>query len=160
MNEKIKKAIIEKPYIYLFGLFIILYLAFLFYVTRLDLILSIFNTYPLWVKIVMPTSIILSTLLVALVINLTIMRIKEGRKLGVSSGGGFFASFLGIISGGCPHCATTILPAILSFFGLSLSFVTWPLGGFEFQFVVIGLLGLSVYNLSKPVVCEVPNKKA
>lgn len=150
MNKQLlKKAILEKPYIYYFFLTIILYLA-------INVILSEFyitiQYIPKYLQTIKWSELIFSALLaliisflVALNLNLIIIRYKESKKLNIKlTPIGFL---LGLSAGICPACITGLFPALFSIFGFSLSIL--PFGGIEFQILSILILLLSIFLLSK-----------
>ena len=70
--------------------------------------------------------------------------------------GGLVSGFFGI---GCAACGTFILTSLVGLFGAGGVLTFLPLGGEEFGFIGVGLLGYSIYKTSemiqKPKTCAV-----
>ncbi len=72
---------------------------------------------------------------------------------------GFFGTtgiFLGILAPGCAACGI----GLLSLFGISAAFLAFlPFGGLELSFLAMGILGFSIFKISKDikkgVVCKI-----
>jgi len=95
--------------------------------------------------------------LTGLNISLLINRVNILRKSGgikIAIGG---SAVVGIIASGCAACGLPII-SLLGFSGLVMLL---PYHGFEFQFIVIGLLVISLYFLIKSSIedirCEMPS---
>jgi len=74
----------------------------------------------------------------------------SSKKAGLFGG---FGLFLGALAPGCAACGV----GLLSLLGLSTAFITFlPLDGLEFSILAIGLLGFSIFKISKDLtVCKV-----
>lgn len=107
--------------------------------------------------------------LVALNLNLVIMKIKQLKSMrkskflnggGGKSGGSLTAGgiFAGLLGGACPACFVGLFPAFLGLFGISATPIVLPLWGLEIQAFSIILLIISVFLLTKST-CKVKPKK-
>ncbi|RJQ22257.1 hypothetical protein C4580_00940 [Candidatus Woesearchaeota archaeon] len=67
---------------------------------------------------------------------------KEGALACAGGIGGFAA-------GVCPACVTSVFPFIFSTFGVSFSWASLPLRGFEIQFITLAILSGSLYLLRR-----------
>lgn len=150
MNKQLlKRAILEKPYIYYFFLTIILYLTINtilseFYIT-IQYIPRYLQTIK-WSELIFSIFLaIIIAFLIALDLNLIIIKYKESKKLNIKlTPIGFL---LGLSVGICPACITGIFPALFSIFGFSLSIL--PFGGIEFQILSVIILSISISMLLK-----------
>jgi len=74
----------------------------------------------------------------------------------VASLGGLVSGFFGI---GCAACGTFVLTSLMGLFGAGGVLTFLPLGGEEFGFIGVGLLGYSIHKTSemiqKPKTCAV-----
>lgn len=100
-------------------------------------------------------------LLLGVNVALLVYYIRSRRSVGAGSSavlsvGGFISGIFGI---GCAACGTFILASALSIFGGAGLLTLLPFGGEEFGFLAVGLLGYSVYVLTKkikePLVCNI-----
>jgi len=79
--------------------------------------------------------------------------------------GGIAASFGGLITGifgiGCAACGTLVLAPLLSVIGAGGIIAFLPFSGQEFGILGVGILGFSIYLISKkiqdPMLCEIKN---
>jgi len=146
------KRVFKKPYRYWFVGIFFTYLALLvvisqFYVTvqYLPYYLNTIN----WVEF--GASILFSLTIAGLValnavygyVRWQERRVaKEGALVCVGGVGGFAA-------GVCPACVTSVLPFIFGIFGVSFSWASLPLRGFEIQLITIAILAGSLYLLKR-----------
>ena len=146
------KNLFKKPYIYWFiGIFV-------FYLIANVLISGFYNTVPLiiiyfntvnWLKL--GFSLVLTFVIGFLVsINgiLVYIKYKERKKCG-GVGAASAGTVGGLIVGVCPLCITGLFPLILGLVGISFSFGSLPFQGIEVQVLVVGILIMSLVNLSK-----------
>ena len=96
--------------------------------------------------------------LTGITVALFAARLKEFRAFKAASAGSMGGVFAGILGAGCPGCAVGLFPLIASAFGISATLGSLPLGGIELQLFSVGVLGVSIFLLSKPVVSEVKPK--
>ena len=147
------KILFKKPYIYF------VFLIFLIYIILNIFVSGFYNTLPLilvyaktvnWFKL--GFSLFL-TLIIGILIafNSVLIYIKYQEKkrckeeIVLSSIGGFG----GLISGVCPLCITGIVPLILGLIGISFSLASLPFQGIEVQILVVFVLTISFFSLSK-----------
>lgn len=87
---------------------------------------------------------------------------ETSNKVGATGAGfgGLVSGFFGI---GCAACGTIILGPLLALVGAGGLVALLPLGGQEFGFLGVGLLGFSVFLIAKkidaPAVCETDKKE-
>ena len=156
--NKLKKAILKKPYIYSFVLTAIGYLILNIIVNKIYITAPVLLTYNL--KIVIPYLFftLLVALLVALNVNLIALKFKELKKLNGGSGLTFVGIFGGVLGGACPSCFVGLFPAFLGLFGVTVSLSSLPLFGLEIQIGSTILLLISVFYLTKDNVCKIKKK--
>jgi len=82
---------------------------------------------------------------------------QSSDRSGTAAGlGGLVSGFFGI---GCAACGTLVLGPLLTLIGAGGLITLLPLGGQEFGFLGVGLLGFSVFLIAKkigaPAVCKV-----
>ena len=156
--QRIKKAITEKPYIFYFiGIFLI-FIAINLVVNKLYVSLEVFTSLVLWFRIpFIFFNFLLIPALVALTINLSIIKFREMRAVNNKAGGGFtlLGIFGGVLGGACPGCFVGLFPAFLGIFGVTASLSILPLYGLEIQLVSIILLVVAVILLTRDTVCKI-----
>lgn len=89
-----------------------------------------------------------------------IQKMKVGviglRSTGASGVGGLISGLFGL---GCAACGTFVFTSVLTIFGVGGMLAYLPFGGEEFGFLGVGLLGYSLYSLSRkitdPLVCPI-----
>jgi hypothetical protein len=160
-TQRIKKAITQKPYNYIFITALISFFTFNWYLNELGIFFTSLYTLEVWFSTTFILLMIIITLLVPLTISLAYMRIKSigmfkvkevGTKEGASSIGGILT---GILAGSCPACFAGLFPAFMGLFGITASLSSLPLNGIELQIGSIILLLLAVWMLSKEPLCKV-----
>lgn len=158
-KERIKKAILKRPYIFSFiGIFII-YIVINLIVNQLYVNLEVFTTFALWFRIpFLFFNFLLIPFLVALTINLSILRFKEA-GFGKYTGAAGLGVFSGILGGACPGCFVGLFPAFVGLFGITATLSSLPLFGFEIQLLSAILLIVAITLLTRDIVCEIPTKK-
>jgi hypothetical protein len=165
-RDKIKKALLNKPYVFYF-VFIFLFYIFLnvlvnqihvtFYTLTHSRNFLFMIPYFLFNFLIVPG-------LVGLTVNLSIIRFKQLKELknSKSSGDsvlGAVGVFGGILGGACPACIGGFLPAILGLIGVGgFSLSALPLDGLEIQILSSALLIWAILLLSKEPVCKVKVK--
>ncbi len=157
--QRLKNASLRKPYIFSFIIIFLIYIGINLWINQTYTSLGVLTSYATWFWI--PTilfTFLLIPFLVALTINLTIIKFKEMKTV---KGSGFTVTgmFGGILSGACPGCFVGLFPAFLGLFGITASLSILPLYGLEIQMVSVVLLILAIILLTKDVICEVPIKK-
>ena len=156
--QRIKRAILEKPYIFYFiGIFLI-YIAINLIVNQLYVNLSVFTSLVLWFRIpLILFGFLLIPVLVALTINLSIIKFREMRQVKGKSSGGFtfLGMFGGVLGGACPGCFVGLFPAFLGLFGITASLSILPFYGLEIQAASIGFLVVAVILLTRDTVCKI-----
>ena len=147
----IKSVLKQRKYFLIFLITAIIYFgAYYFIITYfLDSFSLFFKTY---IKSYAYPAFILNILVALLLgvnISLLVYRLKEfvaDKKSSTMSGIGIFAAAL---ANGCPGCFAGLFPLILSIFGISATLSILPFNGLELQALSVGLLGTSIFFLSK-----------
>ena len=161
--QRVKDALFKKPYIFYFIFIFLTYIGINILINQTFVTLPvIFNLYRK--KFLIPFlffNFLLLPSLIALTINLSIIKFKESKALNTKKGGGF--TFLGIfggfLGGACPGCFVGLFPAFLGLFGVTASLSVLPLYGLEIQMVSIVFLLVAIVLLTRNIVCEVPIKE-
>ena len=97
-------------------------------------------------------SLILSTIIGILVAFNTVyayLKYKEHRQAKTATAATCLGTVAGLSTGVCAACVTSVFPAILGLFGVTLSWAALPFRGAEIQILTILLLGVSLYVLTK-----------
>ena len=146
------KRVLKKPYVYWFAAIFLSYLVLLVYISEFYVTIQYLSYYLNtinWVEF--GASIILSLTIAGLIalnavygyIRWQERRVaKEGALVCVGGVGGFAA-------GVCPACVTSVLPFVFGLFGVSFSWASLPLRGFEIQMITIAILVGSLYLLKR-----------
>lgn len=100
-------------------------------------------------------------------VNVTMIAYYIKRNKQVADSTGVAAGLGGLISGsfgiGCAACGTFILGPLLALIGAGGLIALLPLGGQEFGFLGVGLLGFSIFLIAKKIntsaVCKTDNPK-
>jgi len=155
---RIRKATIKKPYVYLFIFIFIAYLLINFFVNKFYITAPTFLTLNL--KVVIPYMLltILVGFLVAININLIIIKFKELRRVNKSSGFTVVGVFGGMLGGACPGCFVGLFPAFLGLFGITATLSSLPFLGLEILIGSTILLITSIILLSGSDVCKIKYK--
>ncbi len=156
--KKIKKVIFSRPYIFYF---IFIFLAYIF----INLIINkvtvpVISTYKL--KFIIPYLFlnILIAFLIAVNVNLIILKFREIKQLKTKDGGlTFMGVFGGLLGGACPGCFVGLFPAFLGLFGITASLSILPLYGIELQIGSVILLIVSLVLLTKNNICKIEIKE-
>lgn len=156
--QRIKRAILEKPYIFYFiGIFLV-YVALNLFINKIYVNLSLFTSFALWFRIpYLLFGFLLIPTLAALTINLSIIKFKEMRRVKSKSSGGFtfLGMFGGILGGACPGCFVGLFPAFLGLFGVTASLSILPFYGLEIQAASVGFLVMAIILLTRDTVCKI-----
>ncbi len=156
--QRIKRAILEKPYVFYFiGIFLV-YVALNLFINKIYVNLSIFTSFVLWFRIpYLLFGFLLIPALAALTINLSIIKFKEMRYVKNKSSGGFtfLGVFGGVLGGACPGCFVGLFPAVLGLFGVTASLSILPFYGLEIQAASMGFLVVAVILLTRDTVCKI-----
>ena len=146
------KRVFKKPYLYWFAGIFVTYLFLLvvisqFYVTiqYLPYYLNTINWLEFGASIIFSLTIagLIATNAVYGYIRWQERKVaKEGALVCVGGVGGFAA-------GVCPACVTSVLPFIFGVFGVSFSWASLPLRGFEIQLITLAILAGSLYLLKR-----------
>jgi len=160
---RIKNAVFRKPYVFSFIFIFLAYVGLNLFVNKLYISLSILSSLAKWFLIpFLLFNFLITPFLVALTINLSILRFKEAGSgftvKGKEGGATSMGVFAGVLGGACPGCFVGLFPAILGFFGVTASLSILPLYGLEIQFFSAAFLIFAIFLLTKDVVCEVPIK--
>lgn len=159
-KERIKKAILKRPYIFYFILIFLAYIALNLIINKLYVNTLVFTTFALWFRIpFLIFNFLLVPFLAALTINLSVLRFKEASSLGLGSGATGLGAFGGILGGACPGCFVGLFPAFLGVFGVTATLSIFPFYGLEIQLASVVLLLIAIMLLTRDIVCEVPVKK-
>lgn len=156
--ERIKRAVLEKPYVFYFIGIFLAYIALNLWVNQVYVNLPLLTSYATWFLIpFVALNFLLVPFLVALTVNLSVIKFKEMRSVSgkSSSGFGFVGVFGGILGGACPGCFVGLFPAVLGLFGITASLSVLPLFGLEIQLASVGLLGFSIVLLTRDNVCKI-----
>lgn len=155
-KKRIRRAIYDRPYSGYFGLIFILFFAFNIFVNQsLALYLSP-GSLRLWFAIAFFGMNFLISGLVALNINLIIIRYKEVGGVSVKGGGVSSLGVIGgILGGSCPACFAGVFPALMGALGVAVDFRAFPLHGLEMQIVAVALLVVSIRMFIRDPVCKV-----
>ncbi|MEK6922202.1 MAG: hypothetical protein AABX08_00195 [Nanoarchaeota archaeon] len=156
--EKIKKVAITKPYIYSFIAIFLVYLIINIIINQVYVTFTTLFTNNL--KIIVPyvaLSLVVA-FLIALNINLVILRFKELRMINKESGMTFFGVFGGLLGGACPSCFVGLFPAFLGLFGVTATLSSLPFFGIEILIGSAAFLIISIAFLTRENVCKVRAK--
>jgi len=155
--DRIKQATLKRPYIFYFIGIFISYIILNSIINKTYETFSVFSSFALWFKITYSLSIyLIIPLLVALTVNLSIMKFKELRLVQAKEGGAtFLGLFGGILGGACPGCFVGLFPAVLGLFGITASLSVLPLLGFEIQMASAVFLIVAITFLTRDTVCKV-----
>lgn len=160
--EKIKKAIFKRPFVFYFIFIFLAYVGLNLFVNKLYVSLSILSSLAKWFLIpFLLFNFLITPFLVALTVNLSILRFKEagGFSLkGKESGATSVGVFAGVLGGACPGCFVGLFPAFLGLFGVTASLSILPLYGLEIQFLSGAFLIFAIFLLTKDAVCKIPVK--
>jgi len=154
--QKIKEAIVKKPYVFYLVIIFLGYLGLNIWLNQTFVTFSVlFTAYKLSFAIPFVALSLITAFLVAVTINLIILKFKEFRAVNKTSGIAAVAIFLGFVGGACPGCFVGIFPAIVGIFGASLTLTSLPLNGLEIQIASSLILILSIHLLTRNKVCKV-----
>jgi hypothetical protein len=155
-KEKIKAAIFSWPYSGIFAGTFVSFFVLNVYLNQSFFVFSNLMSLALWFSISFTFFTLLVAFLVALNINLMIMKVKLLRGVGAGAGGVALAgTFGGIIGGSCPACFVGLFPAMMGLFGVTASLSMFPFQGLEIQAVSAVLLIVSIRMLSAAPVCKI-----
>ena len=153
---RIGEAIFKWPYFVVFILVAVLFFSLNIYLNQSYEIMLNLLGFKNWFTTGFIFFSILVSFLVALNINLAIIRIISFGNFGVKAGGvGLVGMFGGILGGGCPVCFAGLFPAFVGLFGITASLSIFPLQGLEIQMISSILLVISITMLAKDPVCKV-----
>lgn len=158
--NKIKQAIFSSPYRYYFLITFIIYLGVAIWANQLYItgIKVLFDYKPSFLIPYLVFNLII-LLLVPLIVNLVIIKIKDLRDISKAGGSaGFLGIFAGLLGSACPGCFAGLFPAFLGLFGVSATLGNLPFYGLEIQGLSIVLLMVSVWLLTRETVCKVEIK--
>jgi len=150
MNLKlIKHVITKKPYSYYFLTIFFIYMIINIILSEFYITIQYIPYYLETIKwsllLFSALSSIIIGLLIAININLMILRYRDSKKLNLKlTPIGFL---LGLSTGICPACITGLFPFLFSLFGFSL--LTLPFKGLEIQVLSMVLLLISTLLLLK-----------
>lgn len=159
--RKIKQAVFNKPYAFYF---IIIFFAYIFINILIN---QTYVTFETFFSIYRPSFYlpyiflnVLIAMLVALNINLIIIKFKEISFMSAGSEGFSFLGVVGgLVGGACPGCIAGFLPAMLGLFGVvGFSLYNLPFRGLEIQVLSIVLLIIGSLLLSRDLTCKIPKK--
>ena len=156
--KKLKKVIFRRPYVFSFILIVIGYLILNVGVNKVYITAPVLLTYNL--KIVIPYLFftLLVAILVAVNLNLIVLKFKELKQLRKESGLTFIGVFGGVLGGACPSCFVGLFPAFLGLFGITASLSSLPLFGLEIQIGSAIFLIISLFYLTRDNVCKIKKK--
>nr|MBI4156533.1 hypothetical protein [Candidatus Woesearchaeota archaeon] len=121
---------------------------------------TLFTSYRLSFAIPFIALSLITALLVAVNVNLIIIKFKElkkmNKKVNAGVGGmGALGIFGGILGGACPGCFVGLFPAFLGLFGITASLSILPLYGLEIQILSSILLTMSIFLLTRENICKI-----
>ena len=160
--ERIKEASLKRPYIFYFILIFIFYLILNLIVNKTYSTVIVLNSLALWFRIPYTLfNFLIIPALVALTINLSILKFKELKVIRAKEEGAtFLGVFGGVLGGACPGCFVGLFPAVLGLFGVTASLRVLPLFGLEIQMASIVLLIVAIFYLTRDTVCKVDFSKS
>jgi len=155
--RKIKYAVLRKPYLFYF---ISIFIAYILINTLINQTYETFSIISGFSKMfIIPFllfNFLVVPLLVALTINLSIIRFKELKSMNnAASSSTFLGVFGGVLGGACPGCFVGLFPAILGLFGISATLSVLPLYGLEIQIISSVLLITAVMFLTNEITCKI-----
>jgi len=155
-KERIKRAF-KGNYLFLFILIFLAYVGLNVFINQLHVSLDILTGFAIWFLIpFLFFNFLLIPFLVALTINLSILRFKEsGFGLNKESGISGTGVFAGILGGACPGCLVGLFPAFSGLFGITSSLSILPFYGLEIQLASAILLIWAIFLLTKDIVCKI-----
>lgn len=159
-KKKIKKALLEKPYVFIFLIVFIGYLGLNAWINDFEVTSGVlFTNY--YTGFIVPFLILMVLVggLTALTVNLVLVKYVELKMLAGVSGFAGVGVFVGLLGGACPGCFAGLFPAFVGLFGVSATLGNLPLYGLEIQILSIGLLMISVFFLTSETKCKVKYKK-
>lgn len=157
---RMKRAIVEGNYKFLFVLFFVGFYILNIFLNKTYVFYSNISSVEKYFSISFILINFLLAFLFSLAINLIILKFRETRRFDKSASSVGTIGFVGaIIGGGCPSCFVGVLPAIIAFFGLGISFADYPYLGLGIQIFSGLILLFSVYLLSADPVCKIPSKR-
>ncbi len=151
----IKKVMTTRPYSFYFAIIFLTYLAINVLVNKVYVTAMTLFSFRLSVVIPLVTFTLLVPALVALSINLIILRLRELRRMSRTSGLTAAGSFGGILAGACPGCFVGLFPAFVGLFGVTATLGSLPLLGFEIQIASATLLIAGILLLTRKTECRV-----
>jgi|SaaInlStandDraft_4_1057021.scaffolds.fasta_scaffold93323_1 hypothetical protein len=155
--EKIKEATLNSPYIFYFIIIFIAYIFLNLFLNKTFFVFHVLTSLPLY--FVIPFflfNLLIVPFLVALTVNLIILRLKETKSLRTNQGGlAFFGVVGGIFGGACPACLIGLLPAILGLFGFTITLSKLPFLGIGLQVVSSIFLIVAIVLLTRDLTCKV-----
>ena len=157
--EKIKKATLTKPYFYYFIFIFLVYIINNIFVNKIYITAPLLFTFNLNIIIPFLFFSILVGLLVAMNLNLVILKFKELRQINKESGFTFVGIFGGLLGGACPSCFVGLFPAFIGLFGVTATLSSLPFFGIEILIVSAGFLLISIFLLTRDNTCRVEVKK-
>ena len=146
--DKIKKAIIKKPY--LFSVVFFGYIAVNVFANKIypSVLLSLKTSFVI-LFLVFNLSV---AVLIATNINLIVLKYKEIKQKEKNLTA--LGTMVGLFGGACPGCFVGVFPAVLGIFGITASISILPLYGIELQILSAIFLLTSIHFLTKPSTCK------
>jgi len=157
-KEKIKEVLTNKKYLTVGIIAGLIHLSIYYWqvTTTAGSFLSFAKAFVGWYVFASVPLAFLIAGLIGLTVALFAARLKEFRNFKSASASSSGGLFLGTLASGCPGCAIGLFPLVAGVFGISATLGSLPFGGVELQLVSVGLLGGSVFLLSKESkVCKV-----
>lgn len=155
-THKIKEALFTSPYRYYALISGISFLFLNFALNEVYVIGFHIFSYVWYISIPYTLFTVVNTILIALNVNLMIMRFKEMN--GFNKKGGVFSAIgttFALLTGACPGCIAGIFPAVAGILGSTFTLNQLPLYGMEIQILSTVLLLIGTYQLSKPMTCKI-----
>jgi len=155
--QRIKRAILTKPYIFYFIFIFFIYLSINILLNQIYVTIPLLKNYnPIFLYPYVLFNFLIIPFLVALTINLTIMKFKDLKSLkGKENSAGLLGIFSGVIGGACPGCFAGLFPAFIGLFGVNATLSSLPLFGIEIQIFSAILLIVAIVLLTRPTICKV-----
>lgn len=158
-KSKIKKAL-QNKYLFLFILWIFIFTFINFYFNEVIELWLWFIDYSWWISIPYIFFLIANTLMIALSVNLIILKVKEVKSLNPKA---WFFSILwtsfALLTWACPWCIAWIFPAFMWIFWSNISLYWLPMHWAELQILSFIFLIIWIYYLSLDMSCKLKINK-
>lgn len=138
--------------------FILIFISYIFLAILLSQFYLNFKYMPYYISTIkwswFLTSVVFTLIigfLVALNSIYAYVKYKEHKEFKKETALSCVGTIGGLSTGVCPSCVAGLFPLILDGFGISFSYAALPFKGLEVQFLVIVILGISLYFLHRRI---------